>query len=211
VEVSKKTLLRLIAQLIFGWDTIIGLGTYMFLSMLFQEPMNLFMLAWALFCAYLPDLDLTYFVFQSKEIRKWGHWRYGFHHPLIFLPVVTMGTWYISSYCFPAEATFLTVMTFVCVLGHFVHDSTNVGLHWFSPITREGRISFDPHRWLNIRINTQGVHLLSQEEVERRYTETARKSMGVESEIETRVETVTRVQVIWFTGCVIGIIALVFQ
>jgi hypothetical protein len=201
------------AQLAFGWDTIVGLGTYVLFSFLFNEPANVWFLVWAGFCAYLPDLDLVYFIFQSKEVRKWGHWRYGFHHPLFFIPIVGVATWFGSTHWFPAHAHFLTSVAVTCVFGHFVHDSTGVGLHWFSPITRDWKISFNPLRWMNIRVTPHGLHILSQAEVEKRYAETARKSQdgGAKDEIETRIEKVTRAQLISITGCLVGLVLLFLQ
>lgn len=209
---SKKTLLRLLAQLTFGWDTVIGLGAYVVLSFLFGEGFNIWFLFVAGFCAYLPDLDFTYFVFQSKEVRKWGHWRYGFHHPILFLPVVGMGTWLGSSYFAPDHAHFLTTLAVVCVFGHFVHDSTKVGLHWFSPITRDWRISWNALEWLNVKVTRHGFYVLSQKEVAARYAETARKSKvgGAANEVATRIEAITMMQLVWFSVCLLGLGALIF-
>lgn len=210
---SQKTLLRLLAQLTFSIDTIIGLGSYVVLSFLFGKECDIWFLFFAGFCAYLPDLDFTYFVFQSKEVREWGHWRYGFHHPILFLPLVGMGTWLGSSYFVPDHVYFLTTLAVICVLGHFVHDSTKVGLHWFSPITRDWRISFNALEWLNVKVTPQGLHILSYEEVVARYADTARKSQGggKSNEIDTRIESVTKAQLVWFMISLIGFVTLFFK
>lgn len=205
-----RVLVRLMAQLTFGWDTVIGLGMYVLLSFLFQEPLNLWFLVWAVFCAYLPDLDFTYFIFQPKEVRKWGHWRLGFHHPTLFLPFVVVLAWQMSSWLFPMHELYLTTLAVVCVFGHFVHDSTKMGLHWFSPFTRDGGVSMSPLRWTSIQVTSRGLHILSQDEVEQKYAEIARMSLAgdVGSEVETRIEAVTTAQVACFTACIIGLIVL---
>lgn len=210
VLLNSNTVKRLLAQLTFGIDTIVGLGLYVVLSFLFGEGFNIWFLLFAGFCAYLPDLDFTYFVFQSKEVRKWGHWRYGFHHPILFLPLVGMGTWFGSLYFVPDHASFLTTLAIVCVFGHFVHDSTKVGLHWFSPITRDWQISWNALEWLNVKVTRNGLHVLSREEVAVRYADTARKSLGggKSNEVATRIESVTRAQLVWFTISLIGLLTL---
>jgi LexA-binding, inner membrane-associated putative hydrolase len=211
--VSKKTLLRLLAQLTFGIDTIVGLGSYVVLSFLFGEEYNVWFLLFAGFCSYLPDLDFTYFVFQSKKVRKWGHWRYGFHHTILFLPLIGMGTLIGSLYFVPDHSYFLTTLAIVCVFGHFVHDSTKTGLHWFSPITRDWRISFNALRWLNVKVTRHGLHILSHEEVVARYADTARKSLsgGKSNEVDTRIESVTKAQLVCFTILIIGLVTLFFK
>ncbi len=208
-----KTIKRLLAQLVFGVDTIIGLGSYVVLSLLFGQEFNIWFLLFAWFCAYLPDLDLTYFVFQSKEVRKWGHWRCGFHHPILFLPMVGLGTWLGSSYFVPDHAHLLTILAIVCVFGHFVHDSTKVGLHWFSPITRDWRISWNALEWLNVKVTIEGFHILSREETVARYVDTAQKSLGggKSNEIDTRIESVTKAQLVWCTISLIGLMILFFK
>ena len=60
-----RIILRILAQLTFGWDTVMALGIYVILSFALQELFNPWFLAWSIFFAYAPDLDFIYFVFQS--------------------------------------------------------------------------------------------------------------------------------------------------
>lgn len=205
-----KAIKHLLAQLTFGIDTIVGIGSYVVLSFVFGQEFNLWYLFFAGFCAYLPDLDFIYFAFQSKEVRKWGHWRYGFHHPILFLPLVGVSTWLVSAHNMPQDAPFLTVLAVICVFGHFVHDSSKIGLHWFSPITRDWRISFNPLEWLNVKVTQHGLHFMTREEVAARYADTERKSEsgGIENEVTSRIETVTSMQLAGFAACVLGLIVL---
>lgn len=200
---SKQAVLRLLAQLTFGTDTLIGLGTYVILSFLFWEKANLWFLLLAGFFAYLPDLDLTWFVFQSKEVRRLGHWRLGLHHPMILLPVSVGIVWWLSS-------PYLVAIAFVCIFGHFVHDGWQNGMHWVSPFTRGGKISFEASRWARWRISHKGIELLSQKEVEDIYAQISRKSAmgGSGKEIATRVEAVSALHVCLWLLFVSGLAAL---
>lgn len=206
---SKATIIRFTQQIAFGWDTITGISVYVIVSFIFKEPFYIWFFLWSGLCAYLPDADFTYFMLQSKDVKKWGHWRLGFHHPILFTPIVGTATWFISEYHFPDHAAFLTTLAVIGILGHFVHDSAKTGLHWFSPITKDWKISFDALRWLNIKITSQGLHILSQNEVIRRYQETAEKSAagGVGNEFKSRIEPVTTAQVfslaISFSGLIL--------
>jgi hypothetical protein len=208
-----KIILRILAQLTFGWDTVIAFGVYVIMSFAFQETFNLWFLAWSIFFAYAPDLDFIYFVFQSKDIKKWGHWRLGFHHPLFFIPLFGILGWVISNIHYPGHEFYLTTLAIFCVFGHYIHDSTRDGLHWFSPITRDWKISFNALEWLNVRVTYNSLHILSREEVETRYKHTAQKSLsgGTINEIATRIEPVTKAQLIGSMFALIGLMILFWQ
>lgn len=206
---NQYTTSRLIAQLVFGVDTTIALGTYLVLSLLFGLEFSWTYLLLALAFVYLPDADFLWFMLLPKRLRRWGHWWFGLHHPLLFLPLVGLVTWFISASLLPPlEATFLTTLALVCVLGHFIHDSTNPGLHWFSPISRDWRVSFDPLRWLHIRTTRHGLHVLSPAEVTERYANTRRQSegSGLHNEVATRLEPVTKAQLATFTLTLVGLL-----
>lgn len=210
-----KTLVGLATQLAFGVDTLVGLGTYVILSFVFHEPANIWFLIWAGFCAYLPDFDLFIFLFLSKDQKKWGHWRLGFHHPIFLLPLTGISAWWMSSWLFPSHELFLTILTLVCVLGHFVHDSTGeAGIHWFSPF-KDGWLrnwnpftwfTMNPLRWMFIQITRNGPRIVPQREVVERYERTARIA-ETGNDIEARLEKVRWINIVCFIACVVGLVA----
>ncbi len=209
-----QALKRLISQLTFGVDTIVGLGTYVLFSLIFHEPVNIWVLAFAGFCAYLPDLDFIYFMMQSKETRKWGHWRLGFHHPLVLLPVVGVSIWYLSGRWFPEMQLYLTCIAVTSITGHFLHDSTSeMGLHWFSPLNFNGGVSLNPLRWAHYRLSENGFTRVPHVELEQVYRELAcaSESCSTGDEIAMRIEEVTTTQYAWFGLCVIGFAALLLS
>lgn len=211
-----KNLAGLATQLAFGVDTLVGLSAYMLLSFLFHEPANIWFLMWAGFCAYLPDFDLVIFIWLSKEQKKWGHWRLGFHHPILFIPLVGISAWWISSWLFPTHELFLTTLALVCVIGHLVHDSTGeAGLHWFSTLKKDwwrggnpfSWFTMNPLLWTFIQITKEGARIVPQHEVVARYKRTARIATEGK-DIEARLEKVTRINIVCFCVCLIGLGAL---
>ena len=78
---------------------------------------------------------------------------------------------------------------------------------------RAWRISFNALDWLNVRVTYNSLHILSREEVEARYKHTAQKSLsgGTINEIATRIEPVTKTQLIGFMFALIGLMILFWQ
>lgn len=199
----------LIRQLMFGWDTITGLGTFIVLSFVFDVPANLWVLVFAGVCAYLPDFDFIAFLLLRKRLNlTTGHWVFG-HYPTIVLPLVVMGTWLTTSVVWPGHVAFLTILATSCTVGHFIHDSTKRGgFHLLAPFTADGRISFtlrDPMIWTHYRIGWQGVRVESREDTASIYTltETLAQQDG-NGEVTGRVEPVTRNQVVSLGVCIAG-------
>jgi len=193
---------NLLAQLVFGVDTLIGLGAYILMSFAFEKDFSIWFLLLSGIFAYLPDFDLLIFFLLSKEQRRWGHWRLGFHHPMFFVPLSVLIVFFLSWKWAPDSAVYLTVLAFMGIMGHFIHDSTKDGLHWFSPITRDGGWSFDPLRWARIKISYRdGIEIVPQREVAKIYERIAQKAVG-EGEVGSRLEKVTWVHVYTFMLCI---------
>jgi hypothetical protein len=213
--VKLKTLVGLATQLAFGVDTLIGLGTYVILSFVFQEPLNVWFLIWAGFYAYLPDFDLAIYKCLSRENKKWGHWRIGFHHPILFLPLSGVVTWGVSAWMFPSHELFLTTLSLTCVFGHFVHDSMGeAGLHWFSPFKKGWWrrwnpltwVTMNPLEWAFLQVTKVGIRIVPQSEVVVRYERTARIAEAG-NDIEARLEKVKIAHIACFIACVVGLVA----
>lgn len=200
---------RALGQLAFGWDTITAFAVYALGSIIMGWPTNPVILVWCGFWAYAPDLDFSYFLLQSPEKRKWGHWRLGFHHPMLVLPLFVMLAYTVANLLWPGYAMSLTAMACACMFLHFVHDSTKMGLHWMSPVTVDGSISFkDARRWSHWIITPSGVRRWTQEEVDAEYARIANESErdGTSGEVANRLESVTELQVAAWLVCLVGIL-----
>lgn len=210
-----KIALRLFWQLLVGIDTLIGLCAYVVVSSAFGEGFDPWFLAAALAFAYLPDFDLAIFFFLlPKRLRRWGHWRLGFHHPLFFLPISVVGVYVLSRVIVPEQAVYLAVLAAVGVVGHFVHDSTKDGMHWFSPISRTGELTLDARRWLRIKFSlNDGIAIVPQKNVEAIYQRIAEASAdaGVVQEIGSRLEVISSFQFLVFVACCIYIVLMMFD
>ena len=208
-------LIQLIRQLVFGVDTLIGLGCYIVFSFAFQQPLNLWCLLFAGFFAYAPDFDILYFKFQSYEKRKWGHWRLGFHHPILALPTVFLLVWLGTEWFFHAYRTYLMCMALMGVFLHFVHDmQCTLGFHWFSPFTVDGRVSFkDPRDWAHCQFLMYGslFRRVPESELAHEYDREARMAReGGTEEITGRLDSFASAQYVAFVVCLLAMGLLVF-
>ena len=127
----------LLKQLVFGVDTISAVALCTIFGLIF-DPYPEFSsvigyLALAGLGSYLPDLDLLIYLPFRKRFNWESHWDVG-HHPLIVLPLASALTFVAVQGMGIGNATHATALMFVCVLIHFIHDSTDrVGFPWLSP------------------------------------------------------------------------------
>lgn len=200
-------------QLMFGWDTITGLGAFALLSLAFDEPANVYVLLFAGFCAYLPDIDMIPFMLLRKRLGiLTGHWVF-FHHPPIVLPVVLCASLLGAPVFYPGHTAFITTLALVCVVGHFIHDASAKpgGFHLLSPFTRDRKIQFtlrQPWIWKHYRIGLWGIREESREDMMGIYEGTAwLASTG--NELGGRTEVVTKAQLGSFGACVVSVLSLI--
>lgn len=203
----------ILLQLLFGWDTITGLGVFALLSLAFGEPANVYVLAFAGFCAYLPDLDMIPFTLLRKRLNiTTGHWMF-FHHPPIVLSLVAPASWFGAGVLYPGHEWFIMTLAVACITGHFIHDASAKpgGFHLFSPLTRDGSLRFtlrQPWIWKHYRIGLWGIREESRADMMSIYEETARLAKSG-NELGGRTEVVTLTQVKAFIACGIPMAALI--
>ena len=145
---------KVLKQLVFGVDTIIGLWVYMVLGIAFWMPPSLICLALAIFFAYLPDLDLIPFFLLKKRLRLVSHWAVG-HYPLWVTAISTLAVYLVASRVVPGSVLFLCTLCVTCIVSHFFHDSVQPhGIAWLGPwpstrfVFRGGRlVAADPEKW----------------------------------------------------------------
>lgn len=214
--------MRALKQLIFGWDTSIGIWCFMALSFTFNKPADLWLLAAAFLFSYLPDLDFIPFLALRRRLNVTvGHWVFG-HYPLILLPVEIFTVMLITNEISPEQTLLVVSLAVSCTVGHFLHDAWAKphGFHLLAPITKDGRIQF-PTPWTahppqdlytHYRIGWGSIiSEAPREEVEKGYADTAASTTSVGNEIESRVEPVTTAQAGAFGIGILGMLALILK
>ena len=211
-------------QLIFGWDTTIGLWGFVILSSLFGEPANLYVLAVAGACAYLPDFDFApFFALRRRLNITYGHWVFG-HYPPVVLPLEVASVYGIANGLWPGHVMFVICLAIVCTSGHFIHDALKPhGFHFLAPLTKDGRVRF-PMPWTEHHPRDLYVHyqvipqwpfitVASPQAVQLMYDDTARMTQSGRgaNEIAGRVEPVTVVQLIAFWLGLAGLATLIVK
>ena len=117
-----KTLLRALRKLgpflmgvILGVDMGLGLLVFAF-STLFTQEVSLLNLAYCVFMAHAPDIDMILFMFKSvkKKLKIPCHRVIG-HHPVLILPLFfLLGLWILPGKIWVLQGVIL-------LIGHFIH------------------------------------------------------------------------------------------
>ncbi len=113
-------------------DLMVGaLIAYSFSHYWFGAPPPVWHLGVGAVLGFLPDLDAFRMFFKKGVITATGDHRLSLmHRPLIMLPLCT----FVASLC----GEYWAVMTFLCLLWHYVHDSRWLSVSdiaWFYPIS----------------------------------------------------------------------------
>ena len=215
-------MVRLMKQLIFGWDTSIGVWAFVLLSFLFNQPASLWVLMVAGFCAYLPDLDFIPFLALRRRFNVTvGHWVFG-HYPIIVLPLEAAFVGIITSIAWPGHVIFLVTLVLVCTSGHFIHDASALpyGFQLLAPITKDGRVRFpipltEEHPmdlYTHYRIGWgKIIGIAPRELTQKMYDDCEDWTKSGGSEIGGRVEPVTTYQITAFWLGIAGIVILVIK
>lgn len=209
-----KKWVPLVNQLLFGWDTTIGIGVFTLLSLLFREQPRWSVFALSILSAYLPDADLIPFLLLRRRLSiKVGHWVFG-HYPVLVLSVEGLGLWLISSRYFGGNTSYIITLGLVCTVCHFIHDGTQAGgFHFLAPLTENRQIRFtfrDPMIWTHYRIHWGGIQKAAPQHTRGIYIKTVAWSQQDEAghEILMRTEPVTKAQVMFFALSISSLLLL---
>lgn len=109
-------------------DASLGIFSFVFVSLLFDKGFNSWMLLFALFFVFLPDLDFIPFAVLRRRLNLVSH--HIIHFPLMLIPSVA------GLILFFSHDWYIVTLFAVCCLAHFVHDTASVtGVCWLWPIS----------------------------------------------------------------------------
>lgn len=186
--------MKAIAKILIGVDMSTGILIYTILSLVFGIDFDLFVLIFAIWCAFLPDSDMVPYLLLRKKYGLVSHHIF-FHHPplfILFAGIIScfFAQWYgISGWYAVSIATCGSIL-------HFIHDSCSpngVGAHLFSPFSWK-RYSF-----------ARGIipHYVSDKFVREYYEELGMMSRKMDSALyeivfRTEIEKITLKTVLFF-------------
>jgi hypothetical protein len=111
----------------------------------FGAPTPLWVLPIGSLFALLPDFDIVYPILVGLDF-KWNHHTTLMHRPIFLLPVAAIVAYGIAGPVW-------TLIAFVCVSWHYVHDSRLLGgdhIDWLWPLRESPHLPGDPPRWLRL-------------------------------------------------------------
>ncbi len=83
--------------------------------------------------AFVPDIDIALLLLIGRKDLVPFHHTLITHRPLVVIPLITAIAWYFFG-------PFWTVVTFVCLTYHFLHDTKGfggAGIMWFWPFSKK--------------------------------------------------------------------------
>lgn len=123
------------------------------------DGFSLIILAWSVFSAFFPDLDIIPYLFLRKKLSLKSHRVIG-HHPLIVLPLIAVLSSGVAQIVHEPPINFVMIGIAGTFL-HFIHDSVcPEGLHWLSPFL-----------WQRFALDTNGITSVNPEVFQKRVAE----------------------------------------